>query len=365
MLEWYDFGARFYDPMLGRWFNMDPAAQYANPYLFCGNSPMMYVDRNGQFAHWAFFAVAMGIWTNTVTQLPKLHNAGDYVKAFIVGALSGLAGYQVTTGLNKAIQAAAAARKVSLKLAGGFFNGAILGASGGAAAGFVSGAGNAWSSGATFREGLAAGFTGASSGMLAGALTGGLTKGITDAINGFNFWNGIKVNEMFDTGSASASVSNYDYSSADEVLKYRVKKYYNVQEGDWGIESITTNPGLRARNQYSLNERGTYNKRVEKKILAVRGYTVQSSAGISTVHISPAYATTTDIIDFKAVVGHELIHAYHNFTYGAYCLDPQSERTAYKYSVDTYMNAGRYGDANEYLKWAMNFGLGYGYSSPF
>ena len=53
------------------------------------------------------------------------------------------------------------------------------------------------------------------------------------------------------------------------------------------------------------------------------------------------------------------------FTYGAYCLDPQSERTAYKYSVDTYMNAGRYGDANEYLKWAMNFGLGYGYSSPF
>ena len=201
--------------------------------------------------------------------------------------------------------------------------------------------------------------------MLAGALTGGLTKGITDAINGFNFWNGSKVNEMLDTGSASASVSNYDYSSADEVLKYRVKKYYNVQEGDWGIKSITTNPESRARNQYSLNERGTYNKRVGKKILPVRGYAYQSSAGISEVHISPAYATTTDIVDFKAVVGHELIHAYHNFIYGWYSFDPQSERTAYKYSVDTYMNAGRYGAANEYLKRAMDFGVGYGYPSPF
>lgn len=47
MLEWYDFGARFYDPLLGRWFNVDPAAQYANPYLFCGNSPVMYIDQDG------------------------------------------------------------------------------------------------------------------------------------------------------------------------------------------------------------------------------------------------------------------------------------------------------------------------------
>ena len=30
MLEWYNFGARFYDPVLGRWFNVDPATQYTN-----------------------------------------------------------------------------------------------------------------------------------------------------------------------------------------------------------------------------------------------------------------------------------------------------------------------------------------------
>ena len=360
MLGWYDFGARFYDPVLGRWFNVDPAAQYTNPYLFCGNAPMMYIDKDGRFAWLA--ALLFGAWLNVTMHAPKIQSPGGFIKAFAVGAMSGSAGYWTGYGISKAIQMAT---KLSQKLAGGFINGAIVGSGSGATGGFVSGAGNAWSDGAGFGQGLVAGFAGAGIGLVSGAVTGGLTKGIMDALDGYSFWDGTKVNEMLDIGSASASASNYDYSSADEVLKYRVRKYYNVQEGDWGIKSITTNPGSRARNQYSLNERGTYNKRVGKKILAVRGYTVQSSAGISTVHISPAYATTTDIIDFKAVVGHELIHAYHNFTYGAYCLDPQSERTAYKYSVDTYMNAGRYGDANAYLKWAMNFGLGYGYSSPF
>ena len=368
MLEWYDFGARFYDPMLGRWFNMDPAAQYANPYLFCGNSPMMYVDRNGQFAHWAFFAVAMGIWTNTVTQLPKLHNAGDYVKAFIVGALSGLAGYQVTTGLNKAIQAAAAARKVSLKLAGGFFNGAILGASGGAAAGFVSGAGNAWSSGATFREGLAAGFTGASSGMLAGALTGGLTKGITDAINRFNFWNGIRISELLEVGpSVQSSAFDYDFAIADEVLKSRAKTYFNVQEGEDNISLLTTNPSSKNIKQYKLNTDGSYTRTTAKETFSVRGYTAQSSAGIAEIHISPKYALTSDLVDFRATFGHELIHANHIAIYRQAYTNKMSEPAAYRYTINVYEQAGRVMDADLFRSLANEKGIFNikGYPSPF
>ena len=63
MLEWYDFGARFYDPVLGRWFNVDPAAQVANPYLFCGNAPIMYVDKDGRI-FWLIPALgaAIGGW---------------------------------------------------------------------------------------------------------------------------------------------------------------------------------------------------------------------------------------------------------------------------------------------------------------
>lgn len=49
MLGLYDFGSRNYDPILGRWFNIDSALQFTNPYLYCGNSPMMYQDPDGEF----------------------------------------------------------------------------------------------------------------------------------------------------------------------------------------------------------------------------------------------------------------------------------------------------------------------------
>lgn len=49
LLGLYDFGARYYDPLLGRWFNIDPALQLINPYLFCGNCPIMFIDKDGEF----------------------------------------------------------------------------------------------------------------------------------------------------------------------------------------------------------------------------------------------------------------------------------------------------------------------------
>lgn len=49
LLGLYDFHARYYNPVLGRWFNIDPALQLANPYLYCNNSPMMFTDPDGRF----------------------------------------------------------------------------------------------------------------------------------------------------------------------------------------------------------------------------------------------------------------------------------------------------------------------------
>ena len=49
-LTLYDFGARNYDPTLGRWFNPDPAMQFTNPYVYCANNPIMFVDPNGLLA---------------------------------------------------------------------------------------------------------------------------------------------------------------------------------------------------------------------------------------------------------------------------------------------------------------------------
>ena len=64
MLGMYDFGSRFYDPLLSRWFCQDPASQLVCPYGYCGNNPVMFVDPNGEFAWLAFgIGAALGAWT--------------------------------------------------------------------------------------------------------------------------------------------------------------------------------------------------------------------------------------------------------------------------------------------------------------
>jgi RHS repeat-associated protein len=58
----YDFGARIYDPRIGRWLSIDPLAKKypgESPYSFCGNSPIVYKDFDGK---------DYGVYINHVTK---------------------------------------------------------------------------------------------------------------------------------------------------------------------------------------------------------------------------------------------------------------------------------------------------------
>ena len=49
-LDWYDYGARFYDPALARWHSIDPHAEnYLNwtPYNYVANNPLVMTDPTG------------------------------------------------------------------------------------------------------------------------------------------------------------------------------------------------------------------------------------------------------------------------------------------------------------------------------
>ncbi len=60
-LEEYDFGARFYDQQLGRWWVQDPANQFASPYIGMGDNWGNGVDPNGKNFWRTAASLAMGI----------------------------------------------------------------------------------------------------------------------------------------------------------------------------------------------------------------------------------------------------------------------------------------------------------------
>ena len=51
-LQWYDYGARNYDPALGRWMNIDPLAEKyypVTPYQYVINNPIANIDKEGKW----------------------------------------------------------------------------------------------------------------------------------------------------------------------------------------------------------------------------------------------------------------------------------------------------------------------------
>jgi RHS repeat-associated protein len=80
-LNWQDFGARFYDPQLGRWHCVDPADQFSSSYVGLANNPANAVDPDGRFIPAAIipFVVAglIGGTVNVATNWSSIASSGD------------------------------------------------------------------------------------------------------------------------------------------------------------------------------------------------------------------------------------------------------------------------------------------------
>jgi hypothetical protein len=217
---------------------------------------------------------------------------------------------------------------------GGAAGGAVAGAAAGATGGFINGAGmsalNGDDTGNILRNGLIQGGIGAAS----GAVIGGLAGGISAYRNGGSFWDGSKT-LCFETENDGVEkiIEGYDASPQDnELLEIKMKEDFGVSKGDFNLKLITANKG----KGFAMTSSGRYIYLESGK--PVGGYVISKVNGDAYMHIAPS-TVNADVSTFRAIVGHELIHAYHNYTIPYFNI-VYSERVAYQYSYNEFMSAG-------------------------
>ncbi len=342
-----NMNGRMYDPVMSTFLSVDnyvqapDFSQSFNRYAYCWNNPLRYTDPDGEFLVLSMLVGAtFGAAINIAMNFDNIRTDADIVNVATLGALGGAVGGAAGYGASYALS--------SVMGGMGAIGGGLSSAAGGFAGNFAGTSLTAWCTGATFGDGLMAGLkAGAIGGLTAGLI--GAYNGAMDAISsGGNPWTGegaiigeYSISSEY-SGSTREAQSNavkynisYESEMNDRFLKKRTEDIFQVKEGTFNIETISTRGNI---SRYGLTKEGQYVNLESKRL--VRGYTTQVGINGSRVYVSPKYATTIDLAEFKATVGHELIHSFHHFDLGAKFNRFDSEVSAYRYSYRVLSDAG-------------------------
>ena len=251
-LEWYDFGARFYDPMLGRWFNVDPAAQVANPYLFCGNAPMMYIDKDGRL-FWLIpvLGAVIGGAMNVISHLDDIHNFWGALGYFGVGAAVGAASAYAGGWIADASKA--------LGLFPGMLVGGAMGGATGAASSFLLTGMSNVVGGQNFMSNMGGSVT---SGLLSGFISGAISGGI----KGFKAAKKVGANPL--TGSKIDENSIVTYMRNDLEIKAGVPAQLDDSEFCYGYTLEYADKGHGNRDAAFFIEKANNRKGYDPSLVA-------------------------------------------------------------------------------------------------
>jgi len=338
-----NMNGRLYDPVIGRFFSPDKYVanssftQDFNRYSYARNCPLMYTDPSGEFA-WIIpiaYAVIMGAYQGY--RIGQANGATGWDAVAYTAAGGFIGGF--AAGMGTAVG-------VGIAMGGCFLACAVTGGISGLASGSINGlcmgalsGGNIWKS--TWQGGV--------TGAAMGAFIGGMAGGVEATDHKGNFWTGKGRVDFLSLGSVEGSSETFEKladaynnnpvseTNDEYILCPHMESYFNYEAGKYNLEYITTKTG-----KAGLTPDGYYvldGKKIEGYRITLRGWPNFEQS----IHISPA-ATGYDIVNFKEVAGHELVHAYHRFYYPN-MPSKITEAIAYQYSYNTYIQNGYLNEA--------------------